>query len=197
VWIRHCVLFPVGFLPNQQQLDVLSLNDFFDSDASANECDSQDHNADPSAKSRRRIGLLQPLCQAVHCIALVVDAVDEKGAWRYTPRNLYAQEKGSFFPLIATRVLSFLADLLLTQFGDKATAEENLWQKSFPYGTRTVGTFLDSVLHKVYKQLYGFTIQGYWIERENYRMINASRSSVQNRQRLLPNCTGVFSEHIP
>lgn len=141
--------------------DALSLNEFFDSDASANECDT-----DTSANSIRKIDLLQPLCQAVHCIALVVDTVDEKGAWRYTTQHLDSKEKDSFFPLIATRVLSFLADLLLTQFGDKATAEENLWQKSFPYGTRTVGTFLDSILHKVYKQLYGFTIQGYWIERE-------------------------------
>lgn len=145
-------------------LDRLSLREFFDSDASANEYDSDEEEV--GVRSRRKMDLLQPLCHAIQCISLIVDNVDESLALRYSPKTDCEREKGSFFPLVATRVLSFQADLLLTEFGDKVAAEENLWQSSFPHGTRTIGMFLDSALHRVYKQLYGFTIHGHWIEKE-------------------------------
>ena len=146
--------------------DKLSLNEFLDSDGSANECENKHVNAPSRRRSDRSMKLLRRLCHSIHCMSLVVDTVDDKNAWQYIPKTECEREKGTFLPLVATRVLSFQADILLTEFGAKATAEESLWQESFPYGTRAIGTLLDSVLHKVYKQLYGFTIYGHWIEKE-------------------------------
>jgi hypothetical protein len=147
-------------------VDRLSLSEFLDSDGSANEYESEHLDSPTAMRSERTMKLLRHLCHAIHCISLVVDTVDEKNAWQYIPKTACEREKGMFLPLIATRVLSFQADLLLMEFGTKSSAEESLWQESFPYGTRAIGTLLDTVLHKLYKQLYGFTIHGHWIEKE-------------------------------
>jgi len=140
----------------------LSLLDFFDSDASANE-DEKNEEEDKRARREQKKNLLRPLCQSIQCISLLVENTDDKLVARCPALrtcNLPAQK---LFSLVVTRVLSFLTDLLLSEFGTFSSRVENLWQESYPYGTRSAGYLADSALHKVYKMLYGITIQGHWV----------------------------------
>ena len=125
----------------------LVLGEFFDSDASANCYESDDEST--SNKAKRRDILLRCTSQAVQCIAVVFARVNEKQRVDCTHERL--------LPLIVTRVLSSLSDLLLVEFCDDQS-KEHLWAEEYPFGTRTTGILLDTTLHKAYKHLYGFTI---------------------------------------
>jgi hypothetical protein len=142
--------------------DTLALSEFFDSDASSNEYGSDEEEI--TSKARKYLGLLQPLCQAIQGISLVVNNVDEKLSSRFSSKSCCERNLGPLFPLVVTRVLSFQADILLSEFGEK-TADENLWGE-YAYGTRSAGMLLDESLHKIYKQLYGITIVSHWVNQE-------------------------------
>jgi len=133
----------------------LSLGEFFDSEASANDYESDEGRFE--TKGKRYDGILRCASQAVQCISVVCARINEKTMLSFEPRFDYGQEHGILLPLIITRVLSSLADLLLVQCS-REKSRENLWAETYPFGARTTGALLDSMLHKAYRHLYGFTI---------------------------------------
>lgn len=139
----------------------LSLSDFFDSDASANE--EEKNEEDSKIERRQQKRLLRPLCQSIQCISLLVENADDKLVARCPAVKACNVSAGNLFPLVVTRVLSSQTDLLLSEFGTFSSRVENLWQEYYPYRTRSIGAIADSALHKVYKLLYGITIQGHWV----------------------------------
>ncbi|KAI2496726.1 hypothetical protein MHU86_17773 [Fragilaria crotonensis] len=68
-------------------VDKLSLREFLDSDGSANEYESEHLDSHTDTRSERTMKLLRHLCHAIHCIALVVDTVDEKKCLAIHPKN--------------------------------------------------------------------------------------------------------------
>lgn len=61
--------------------------------------------------------------------------------------------------MLKTRILNLFSNCLLVDF-DESTEQnaKSLWSPEYPYGTRTIGLLLDSVLHKAYKYLHGFSL---------------------------------------
>ena len=140
--------------------DQLSLSEFFDSDVSANDFESDDEGADRPEHEHSRKEMLRTICHAIHCVNLALKRVDEKGAMSHDIETQF----GPLLPLVSVRVLNNFADMLLLEFGNEEdscdTRRRLLWSEEYPDGTRTTGELLDSTLHKCYRLLYGFSIVG-------------------------------------
>ena len=132
----------------------LCLREFFDSDASINEYDSDKGD---SCVLTRHSTVLQCVSQAVQCIAVVFARVHERTMLSFEPKFDCGHEHGMLLPLVVTRVLSSLADLILVECSSNKS-RSSLWAEEYPFGTRTTGLLLDATLHKAYRLLYGFTI---------------------------------------
>ena len=137
--------------------DPLGLSEFYDSDASPNEFESDEE--DQGTKDGKVKELLRVICHAVQCIHLVLDKIDDKSAL-FIVNERRCRALGPLLPLVASRVLNHFADSLLRNVVDENQEEANLWSPEYPFGTRTLGEILDSDLHKVYRWLYGFVLMG-------------------------------------
>jgi hypothetical protein len=145
-----------------EQHDGLCLTEFFDSDTSANDWLSEDEESESDANKRLR-ELLRAICHAIHCIDIVYRSIDDKGAMSLFADKGFGYEYGPLLPLVTSRVLNFFADTLLLEFEPeepKMKKRQRLWEEEYPFSTRTAGDLLDSILHKVYRWLYGFAIVG-------------------------------------
>ena len=145
---------PEGLDTGEIMQNQLCLREFFDSDASINEYDSD--KGDGCALTGHST-VLQCVSQAVQCIAVVFARVNERTLLSFEPKFDCGQEHGMLLPLVVTRVLSSLADLLLVECSNDKS-RSSLWAEEYPFGTRTTGLLLDATLHKAYRLLYGFTI---------------------------------------
>jgi hypothetical protein len=147
---------------NTEEYDSLCLTEFFDSDTSANDWLSEDEESESGANKRLR-ELLRAICHAIHCIDIVYRSIDDKGAMSLFADKGFGYEYGPLLPLVTSRVLNFFADTLLLEFEPeepKMKKRQRLWEEEYPFSTRTTGHLLDSILHKVYRWLYGFAIVG-------------------------------------
>ena len=145
---------PLQSANDRDPQDQLSLTEFFDSDVSVNDLES-----DGEDGMHTHNEMLRAICHATHCINLVLKSVEEKNAMSYHIETGY----GPLLPLVSVRVLNNFADMLLLEFGDDEDTcdkRKRLWSEEYPFGTRTTGDILDSTLHKCYRLLYGFTIVG-------------------------------------
>lgn len=137
-----------------------SLDDFYDSDASARDCLSEVEEEDGGDnRVQRRTELLRAVAQAVHCIDSTFGVVQESDAMSFGSFGFkgYDTPHGPLLPIVAARVLNRLADTLLVTFAAEGSPLGGLWM-DYPFGTRTTGLLLDSLLYKAYKCLHGFTL---------------------------------------
>ncbi|MGK3735025.1 MAG: hypothetical protein ACI90V_001864 [Bacillariaceae sp.] len=151
-----------AYMKEDHENDPLSLNEFFDTDASIN--DLQSDNEEDVEPEKRKKELMRIICHAMHCIILIFERVDEKDIVnKLLEKNDCSAELGPLLPLVAARVLNFFADTLLLNFGeDKADGKNRklLWAEEYSYGTKRTGELLDATLHKAYRWLYGFALVG-------------------------------------
>jgi hypothetical protein len=146
--------------------DPLGLSEFFDSDASVHDwkSDGEETSFEDSADSHKW-ELLRVICHAVHCIGITLDKIDDKGSMKCVLEISCDSKNGPPLPLVCTRVLNFFADVLLQNFGIGGSGNSDkvgLWAEAYPYSTQGAGKFLDGLLHKVYRWLYGFVLVGEW-----------------------------------
>ncbi|CAB9508383.1 Calcineurin binding protein 1 [Seminavis robusta] len=139
--------------------DRLSLVHFLDSDASVHD---YSENEDEMQQDGSKMELLRVLCHIVHCCAIVFGRIDEKEIVAFDKCETYKTPHGPLLPLVVTRVLNHVADILLEQFADDDESESNqgVWADQYPFATGTIGLLLDSALYKAYRLLFGFTLQG-------------------------------------
>lgn len=137
--------------------DSVSLADFFDSDASVTACISNtDEDTEEETKDRLRV-----LGQTVHAVNGVFSIVDEESATAFKFSDNYTTKDGPMLPLVVSRVLCFVAeDLVLAPSPrlDGFESKKNTFWEDYPYGTRTIGALLDTLLFKAYKCLHGFVL---------------------------------------
>jgi hypothetical protein len=134
----------------------IGLEEFCDSDSSALECLSDTGNVEDVEDDLKREPFLRAVGQAVHCIAQVMNSIEEVDAVEFPHAQFYVTKHGPSLPLVATRVLNRLADGLLLNFAEKYN-KDSIWA-DYPFGTRAIGRLLDSLLFKAYKCLHGFSI---------------------------------------
>jgi len=149
------------YIKGDHENDPLSINEFFDTDASIN--DWQSDNEEDIGSEKRKKELLRVICHAIHCIILIFESVDEKDIAIKLLENNCSAKSGPLLPLVATRVLNFFADTLLLNFGHDETDGKNrklLWSEQYSYRTKHTGELLDAALHKAYRWLYGFVLIG-------------------------------------
>ena len=99
---------------------------------------------------------------------MTIGSTEDRQISKYPWFKDYVTEHGPLLPLITCRVLSFCADTLLEEFrGDDSGVglKSSLWS-DYSVGTRKVGTLLDSLLHKVYRSLYGFNLSSFTDSKE-------------------------------
>eukprot|EP00980_Cylindrotheca_fusiformis_P026362 scaffold15973_cov120-Cylindrotheca_fusiformis.AAC.3 len=146
---------------NQEREDPLCLTEFFDSDASANEWLTDGEDSGPNESKPEKKELLRVICHAIHCVNAVLGVTPDKGAVStFVARESERVKLGPLLPLVTTRVLNYYADSLLTNFAQDGTQKGALWVDTYPYTTRTIGELLDSLLHKAYSWLFGFSLVG-------------------------------------
>ena len=137
--------------------ELVSLSEFYDSDASAvevmNDSDAEDHAGNNSnAPTLRRV-----IMQAIYCVCNVFGTLDEKEMCSYSYIDDYVTTHGPGLPLVVARVLNIFANRLLLGFGQYDIDGRGIWGE-YSLGTRSVGFLLDSMLWKTYKCLHGFAL---------------------------------------
>lgn len=150
--------------------DPMGLSEFFDSDCSATDWKSDDEEAETDNIEHQQKELLRVICHAVHCIAATLDKVSDKDSIKHFLQTDCDETLGPLLPLVCARVLNFYADELLLNFGNPESTtsrKQQLWAEEYPYRTQDEGEYLDSVLHKVYRWLYGFVLVGEWDHVQN------------------------------
>ena len=158
---RQCGDREDSFTDGVQESCNLSLTEFFDSDASMNDWQSESEEESKSERSKKE--LVRVICHSIHCIVLIFEKVDEKDVVNRFLEVDCNDEFGPILPLVAGRVLNFFADTLLLNFGDDEADGKNrkhLWSEEYPFHTRYTGELLDTALHKTYRWMYGFALVG-------------------------------------
>lgn len=145
-------------VPTKYSDEQISLAEFCDSDCSATEWLSAEDGDEGIDRGSSNEELFRVIMQAVHCVSQIFGKIDEKEACNFPHVKGYLSIFGPCLPLVVTRVLNNFAGYLLVEFRGKGNdAGKSLWS-DYPFGTRTVGQLLDSVLCKAYKCLHGFTL---------------------------------------
>lgn len=129
------------------------LDDFYDSDASALDWSIDETDGQESQDGK---DLLRVLSQAIHCVDNVFGCFDDNEIQSFRFCDHFKTSNGPLLPLVVVRVLNLFADRLLLDFPEEGERAE-LWG-DYPYGTRSSGTLLDSLLYKAYRSLHGFTL---------------------------------------
>ena len=137
--------------------DPFSFSDFFDSDDSANVCFEGDSDEDKESS-----GLLRMLVQCVQCCSIVFGSIDDVTACSSPSFLSFPTKHGPLLPLIAVRTLCHLADMILFVFAahNEDVEKCGVWAEDFPFGARSAGAQLDSLLYKAYHCLHGFILVG-------------------------------------
>jgi hypothetical protein len=134
----------------------IGLAEFYDSDTSAIDWLADGTDSEGKLGDSRREQLIRVVGQSIALVSEVFKYIDEKEAVQFSHVRDYHTAHGPSFPLIVVRVLNQLADRLLLDFAEKGV-KDPLWS-DYPYGTRSTGRMLDSLLYKAYKCLHGFTL---------------------------------------
>jgi hypothetical protein len=135
--------------------NTLQLDEFYDSDSSTTDwvVGSDEETDSTHLKS---VNLLRVLIQVVHCIANVYNSVDEKEVAAFTFTSVHNEKVFPVLPMIVVRVLHHFADIFLNHFAEEEKIP-SVWSQ-YPPGIRFTGQLLDSLLHKAYRSLYGFSL---------------------------------------
>lgn len=144
------------FCLRSQREEKIEIADFYDSDTSTINyiADLVEDEIEPGETKRAQ--LLSVICRVVNCVANLFGQIEDREAILFDNVSIYCTVHGPALPLIACRVLNRVADRLLLEFCEK-DGKASLWS-DYSFGTRTVGRQLDSLLHRCYKCLYGFSI---------------------------------------
>lgn len=140
--------------------ETLTLLDFFDSDASANDWEPE-AKTDQEPHRTTKKDILRVICHAAHCIALVLERTEDKDIVTTCLENFCDPLLGGFLPLVSARVLNFFADTLLLNFGgddSDGNPRKLLWAEEYSHRTEQIGQLVDTLLHKSYRWLYGFPL---------------------------------------
>ena len=143
----------IGALPNE----LVSLTEFYDSDASAVELMNDSDGEDCPNDNKDSMVLLRVITQAVYCVCNVFGALDEKEVCTFSYIKDYVTFYGPGLPLVVVRALNIFANRLLIGFSKSDVDSRGIWGE-FSLGTRNVGFLLDSTLWKAYKCLHGFVL---------------------------------------
>lgn len=120
-------------------------SDYFDSDDSVNGSFLRDVEKDNNI-------ILRQLKQLVQCISLVYSVGEKSVGYEYAPFMSPSNEHGPFLHLVVLRVLSSISDNLFHLFS------QDIWNDQYPYGARSCGIALDSMLASVYRTVYGISL---------------------------------------
>eukprot|EP00529_Nitzschia_sp_RCC80_P002239 CAMPEP_0113477134 /NCGR_PEP_ID=MMETSP0014_2-20120614/20044_1 /TAXON_ID=2857 /ORGANISM="Nitzschia sp." /LENGTH=1982 /DNA_ID=CAMNT_0000370205 /DNA_START=75 /DNA_END=6023 /DNA_ORIENTATION=- /assembly_acc=CAM_ASM_000159 len=160
--------FPHPSSSEEEREDSISLIEIFDSDASCNGWESDGIAQEDSSREEARLKeLLRVICHGINCVRLVLESVSDKDAVALALEPTTNSTMGPRLPLMASRVLNFYADTLLTVFhvdepnkpAGKITYDP-LWSEFYPFRTQDIGYILDGVLHRCYRWLHGFALVG-------------------------------------
>jgi hypothetical protein len=134
-----------------------AFKDFFDSDASAMEYSSDATTGEEDRSNKQRI--LLAVSQVVHCIDNTFGAIDDLEFMAFAYSDEFTTRFGPMLPVVAARVLNWLADSLLTLFSsnDLSCEKSKLWT-NYPEGVRAIGQTLDTLLYKAYRGIHGFAL---------------------------------------
>ena len=150
---------------------VASMSDFCDTDDSANHwfSDKDQNEDDESQRLGSSRNLLKMLLQSVQCCGLVFSGMEESLVCSLVPtRSMQSScDVGPLLPVVVVRTLTHIADVLLNIYGtDDVDKRGGVWAEEFPYSVRKTGLQLDSMLHKAYRCLHGFTLTSQNIQNE-------------------------------
>lgn len=147
---------------------LATMSEYCDTDDSANAWFSDDDGSGsedgskqggPDTLSSRC--LLKMILQSVQCCGLIFSGISEKLACS-SPKALFLRASvyhGPLLPVVTVRTLTKFADVLLTVFGsNQADRRGAVWAEQYPYSARSTGHQLDTLLHKAYRCLHGFTL---------------------------------------
>ncbi|GAX12039.1 hypothetical protein FisN_8Lh139 [Fistulifera solaris] len=134
---------------------TLQLDEFYDSDSSTTDW-LVGSDGETDSTNLKSVDLLRVIIQVVHCIANVYSSVDEKEVAALTYSYGHNEKVCPVLPVIVVRVLHHFADILLNYFAEEEKAP-SVWSQ-YPLGIRSTGQLLDSLLHKAYRILYGFSL---------------------------------------
>jgi hypothetical protein len=97
----------------------------------------------------------------VHCIDNTFGVVDDVEAASFPYCDQFISRFGPTLPVVAARVLNWLADSLLTMFAssDLSCEGSGVWT-DYPEGVRAIGQTLDTLLYKAYRGIHGFVLVG-------------------------------------
>ena len=93
---------------------------------------------------------------AVQCIRIVSDQIGDDELVHEVKEGSVPRTTMSSLPLVLQRVLNFYADALLSNPADPEK-KESLWG-DYSFGTRSIGSHIDKLLHRVFKAVYGFNL---------------------------------------
>jgi hypothetical protein len=142
----------------QNFVDVFSLSDYFDSDESALQCQSDADDCSKQAKSRK---LHHSLCRLVQCIGLVFCGVDDTQIVSTQELILSPNLRGPFLPTLVVQCLTQISDFALANFG--IGKGKGIWGED-PFSFRSTGVQLDVLLQKAYRVLHGIHLSPYGVQ---------------------------------
>ncbi|KAL3790740.1 hypothetical protein HJC23_010019 [Cyclotella cryptica] len=128
-----------------------SLSYYFESDDSTNGAFLEEEYDASNEKCKM---LLKKLNQVVQCISLVYSVAEKAPCQENAPFISPSHRHGAFLPLVVVRTLSNLADNIFRLFS------QDVWCEEYPYGARSSGVSLDSILASAYRYVYGFSLSG-------------------------------------
>jgi hypothetical protein len=98
--------------------------------------------------------ILKKLNQVVQCVSLVYSVAEKAPCQEFASFMSPSHRHGPFLPLVVIRILSSLADNIFRLFS------QDVWGEEYPYGARSSGVSLDSILASAYRYVYGFALLG-------------------------------------
>jgi hypothetical protein len=135
--------------------EPVSLSEFFNSDGSANEWTSCDHEGEEDVNKT----VLRVIAQAVYCINHVFGSIKDVSAVSYssihiTPHISLITVPCSLSLLIVTRCLGYLSVSLLMKFElaerNDESSNTSVSKSKYHHGTESIGNIVDSMLCKAY-----------------------------------------------
>ena len=144
---------------NDVQGRCIDLFDFYDTDCSVHPDSDEDIDSDEEIRLLR-----EHLRLSIQVMSNVFEKLPEK---RMMVTNV--TNNGPLLPLVATRVLTHLADIILQycktdsslniSMQDQYDREEGIWALTYPDHCESMGNEIDDMLSKFYWCLYGISIE--------------------------------------
>ena len=157
--LSHSCFLDISEQQNYQNfVDAFSFSDYFDSDDSALQTQSDADSRSEQAKSRK---LHHSLCRLVQCIGLVFCGVDDSQIVLTQELILSPNICGLLLPTLVVQCLTQISDFVLANYS--AGNEKGIWGE-YPFSFRSAGAQLDILLHKAYRVLHGINLSPYGVQ---------------------------------